>query len=200
MQEFILNIISSFGYLGITLLITVENIFPPIPSEVILTFGGFLTTYTSLTVFHVILASTLGSVLGAIILYYIGSILSQERLEKIVAGKVGKILRFKQEDIIKAMSSFETRGNFSVFICRCIPIVRSLISIPAGMTRMHLGKFLILTTLGSFIWNTVLISLGALFGESWEFLVFYVKQYSNVVLIIILVSCVSGFLYSKIKH
>ena len=134
MQEFIIQIIENWGYLGVGLLIAIENIFPPIPSEVILAFGWFMTTKTALNVVGVIIAATLGSTIGAIVLYLIGKILNKERLEKIVSGKIGKVLRLKKEDIEKADKWFDTKGQKTVFICRFIPIVRSLISIPAGMS------------------------------------------------------------------
>lgn len=102
MQETITQIMNNWGYLGIILLIAVENIFPPIPSEVILTLGGFMTTFTDLTLFGVILSSTLGSVLGAVVLYALGRCLSRDRLIRWVNGKAGKALRLKQSDIEKA--------------------------------------------------------------------------------------------------
>ena len=167
MQEFMLSIINQFGYLGVFLLIAIENIFPPIPSEVVLLFSGFMTTYTELNVVIMIIASTLGSLVGAIVLYYVGKILNKERLKKIVSGKIGKILRLKNEDIEKADKWFDTKGNKTVFFCRFIPIVRSLISIPAGMSEMPMLKFLIYTIVGSAIWNTVLIIAGNMVGENW---------------------------------
>ena len=93
MEELILQIIENWGYLGVGMLIAIENIFPPIPSEVILAFGGFMTTKTALNVVGVIIAATLGSTIGAIVLYLIGKILNKERLERIVSGKIGKVLR-----------------------------------------------------------------------------------------------------------
>ena len=157
-----------FGYWGIMLLIAVENLFPPIPSEVILTFGGFMTTYTSLNVAGVIVVSTLGSLIGAIALYGIGRIFNKERLMKIVSGRVGKVLRLKAQDVESAESWFERRGNGAVFLCRFVPIVRSLISIPAGMSEMRIAPFMLYTAAGSFIWNTVLVVIGSIVGENWE--------------------------------
>lgn len=170
----------SFGYIGMAVLILVENIFPPIPSELILTFGGFLTTHTNLTVAGVILSATIGSVVGAVMLYYIGLLLPRERLEQIVDGRIGQILRLNKTDIQKAMSWFNKKGKVTVFVCRCIPIVRSLISIPAGMANMRLGDFLLLTTLGSFIWNTILVSAGAWAGNSWMKIIHVMNTYSEV--------------------
>ena len=142
MQELMIQLMGQFGYIGVFLLIAIENIFPPIPSEVVLLFGGFMTTYTELNIIGMIVAATLGSLAGAIVLYYIGRILNKERLKKIVSGKIGKVLRIKNEDIDKADHWFDTKGNKTVFFCRFIPIVRSLISIPAGMSQMPMGKFL----------------------------------------------------------
>ena len=202
MEEIILSIMNQFGYIGVLLLIAIENVFPPIPSEVILLFGGFMTTYTELNVIGMIIFSTLGSLIGAIVLYYIGKILNKERLKKIVSGKVGKILRLKNEDIEKADHWFDTKGNKTVFFCRFIPIVRSLISIPAGMSEMPMLKFLIYTTFGSLIWNTVLVVIGNRVGENWTSILDILDKYSHIVLvllIIIAIVCIYLFYSKKIK-
>lgn len=183
MQDWIIHTMESlgnYGYLGIFLLITLENIFPPIPSEIILTFGGFLTTQTSLVAWGVIVSATIGSVAGAIILYGIGRLLSAERLAKILDGKLGKILHFKSEDVYKSCDWFNKRGKKSVLICRCIPIVRSLISIPAGMAKMEFGVFLLLTALGSLVWNCILVILGIIAGESYLKIVDAVGIYQTI--------------------
>ncbi len=202
MEEIILSIMNQFGYIGVLLLIAIENVFPPIPSEVILLFGGFMTTYTELNVIGMIIFSTLGSLIGAIVLYYIGKILNKERLKKIVSGKVGKILRLKNEDIEKADHWFDTKGNKTVFFCRFIPIVRSLISIPAGMSEMPMLKFLIYTTFGSLIWNTVLVVIGNRVGENWTSILDILDKYSHIVLvllIIIAIVCIYLFYSKKLK-
>lgn len=173
MQTWITELINNYGYFAIVALIAIENIFPPIPSEVILTFGGFLTTYTYMTPWLVILWSTVGSVIGAIILYFLGKLLPPERW--------GKLLRFKPEEVAGAQDWFLRRGQASVLLCRCVPIMRSLISIPAGMTRMNMVKFLVLTTIGSTIWNTLLVLLGAGAGSSWTLIVEYLGVYSWIV-------------------
>ena len=186
MQEFIISLMGQFGYFGVFFLIALENVFPPIPSEVILLFGGFMTTYTSLNIALMVVAATLGSLLGAIVLYYIGKILNKERLKKIVSGKVGKVLRLKEKDIDMADHWFDTKGNKTVFFCRFIPIVRSLISIQAGMSEMPMAKFLLYTTVGSAIWNTVLIVIGNRVGENWESILGVFDQYSHIVLILLI--------------
>lgn len=187
MQQFILHIIEQFGYFGVFFLILIENVFPPIPSEVILLISGFFSSYTSLSVFYMILASTLGSFLGAIILYYIGKIFNKERLKEIVNGRLGKILFLKENDIDKADEWFDNKGNKSVFFCRFVPIVRSLISIPAGMSEMPMGKFIIYTICGSMIWNTVLICLGYRLGSNWEYVLTILDKYQMVVIVILVI-------------
>ena len=195
MEQIIINIMEQVGYLGVFLLIAIENIFPPIPSEVILVFGGFMTTYTSLNIPIMILVATLGSLLGAIVLYYIGKIFNKERLKRIVNGKIGKVLRLKASDIEKADKWFDTKGNKTVFFCRFIPIVRSLISIPAGMSEMPMQKFLLYTILGSLIWNTVLIIVGSIVGDKWETIVGYLDNFSNIILIILVIIFVVVIIY-----
>lgn len=195
MEEFVISIMNQYGYFGIFFLIFIENIFPPIPSEVVLLFGGFMTTYSKLGVPLMILFSTLGSVVGAIVLYYVGKILNQERLKKIVSGKVGKILRLKASDIEKADRWFDTKGNKTVFFCRFIPVVRSLISIPAGMSEMAMTKFLLYTTVGSAIWNTVLLVIGNRVGKNWKDILGIMDQYSHVVLILLIILFVAFLVY-----
>ena len=194
MQVFIMDMINRFGYFGVVMLIFIENIFPPIPSEVILTFGGFLTTYTEITVLGTTIFSTIGSVLGAI---EFGRLMNSVRLNKFVDGKIGKRLHLKKEDIEKARESFLKQGNNAVFFCRFVPIVRSMISIPAGMAGMNYIHFLVLTTLGSFAWNIVLISLGAFAGNSWEKVTGYLSEYSAVAKIALVLLAVI-FLLRKI--
>ena len=202
MHIFIMDMMNSFGYIGIALLIMIENLFPPIPSEVILTFGGFMTTYTHLTVGGVVFFSTLGSTVGAIFLYYIGKLLSPEKLEQLIDGKLGKILHFKKSDVRKSIKKFQQKVNMTVFICRCIPILRSLISIPAGMSNMKMGNFLVLTIAGSALWNTILVSAGAAAGASWEKILEVMDTYSTVVIIIIGLSMFFGcfFYYRNRKN
>ncbi|ALU82285.1 TPA: DedA family protein [Listeria monocytogenes] len=191
METWITSIMADFGYIGIFVLIMVENLFPPIPSEIILTFGGFMTTVTSLNVVMVIIVATLGSVVGAILLYKVASYFGKERLTKIVL-KYGRILRLKESDIERAENFFLKYGSWAVFLCRMIPLIRSLISIPAGMTKMKMSRFLILTTAGSLLWNTVLIGLGAMLGESWSEIVVFMDSFSTIIYSIIVILVVVG--------
>lgn len=185
MDHWILEIMSSYGYLGLALLIMAENLFPPIPSEIILTFGGFMTTYTRMHIPGTVLSATVGSVGGALILYQAGRFLSPDRLDTLLSGRLGRILHLKKADIQKAADWFDSRGNYTVFFCRFIPIVRSLISIPAGMADMALGRFLWMTVAGSFLWNLVLICAGAAAGSSWQKAVEYFGSYTQAAKIVL---------------
>ncbi|WP_010268523.1 DedA family protein [Paenibacillus senegalensis] len=184
MKEWITEFMEQFGYLGILTMIAIENVFPPIPSEIILTFGGFMTTYSTLTVPGVIIAATYGSVLGAIVLYGIGRLLHVDRLEKWV-GRWGHLLNLKVEDLRKADRWFQKYGYWTVLFCRMVPLVRSLISIPAGMAKMNFWLFLFFTVLGTVVWNAVLVIIGAAVGESWESILHYMDIYANVVYVLI---------------
>jgi len=180
MEDWIFRIIEDYGYFGVFLIIVIENVFPPIPSEIVLSFSGFMTTKTNLTIPLMIVASTVGSVIGGTILYFIGTILDVERLEKIV-DKWGKYLQLKREDVYKADAWFDRYGIWTVFFCRMVPLLRSLISIPAGMSNMRFPLFFVFTLLGTVIWNTMLIVLGAKLGESWKEILTYTEVYSKFI-------------------
>lgn len=181
MQELVQNIMNQFGYPGIGLLILVETVFPPIPSEVILTFGGFLTTCTNLTITGVIASSTVASLAGAWLLYGLGRLLNPARIRSLFSGKLAKRLGFQEKEVGDTFGWFEKKGEKAVFFGRCIPIIRSLISIPAGMAGMKAGRFTVYTLAGSLIWDTMLVLLGAIAGESWEIIMEYTDAYSALV-------------------
>ena len=192
MDHWILDVMSRYGYLGLALLIMAENLFPPIPSEIILTFGGFMTTYTRMHIPGTVLSATVGSVGGALILYQAGRFLSPDRLDTLLSGRLGRILHLKKADIQKAADWFDSKGNYTVFFCRFIPIVRSLISIPAGMADMALGRFLWMTVAGSFLWNLILICAGAAAGTSWQKAVQYFGSYTQAAKIVLGVGALVG--------
>lgn len=197
MQNILINIMSKYGYIGVFFLILIENIFPPIPSEVILLLSGFMTHTSNLKVPLLILSSTLSSLLGAYILYFLGKILNEERINNIVNSKIGKILHLKLNDIKKSINWFNKKGSISVFFGRCIPIIRSLISIPAGISKMDIKIFTIYTFCGSLIWNTLLISLGKYLQNNWVIIIKYLKIYKEYVLIILLV-IISIYILKKV--
>jgi alkaline phosphatase len=198
MQDIMISIMNQFGYLGIALLIAIENIFPPIPSEVILTFGGFMTTISDMKIWRVILSATIGSVLGAVVLYSLGRWLNPQRLERWLDGRIGRIFHLKMQDVQRAEKWFARHGKSTVFFCRFIPIVRSLISIPAGMARMNMGVFLLLTALGTSLWNIVLVYAGAFFGTSWETAAGYMNTYAMIVSVVFaILIIIFGMLFYK---
>lgn len=192
MQEYLLALVTQYGYISIALIICIENIFPPIPSEVVLLFGGFLAFSSGLNQWMMILAATAGAVAGAIVLYLVGRLLPKEKLKKLLSGKVGKVLRLAPADIDKAETWFARYEYKAVFICRCVPVLRSVISVPAGMARMRPTPFLLLTIAGSFIWNTILVWAGFLAGDGWEAMAKYVDGFTTAAVILLGLAAVAG--------
>ncbi|MCF2611504.1 DedA family protein [Fusobacterium perfoetens] len=197
MEDYILNVLSKFSYLGIFFLIFIENVFPPIPSELILVFGGFISKSLNLNFLLLVIFATLGSSTGAIILYYAGKKIPLEKMESFLEKKWVKRLGFKPGDIKKSLKYFEKYSTFAVFFGRCIPVVRSLISIPAGMQNMSLRKFLIYTTIGSGIWNTLLIYIGRVTQDKWKEGLLILERYSNRILGLIILAFVIKFLVKR---
>ena len=167
MAKWAMGIISSTGYFGIVLLVCVENLFPPIPSEVIMPLAGYMVTQGQLSFVAIIAAGTAGSVLGALPLYYLGRKLGGERLKEF-ADKYGRWLTLSRRELERAERWFERHGAAAVFFCRLIPGLRSLISIPAGIGMMKLTPFLAYTTIGTALWTTLLVYLGYFLGSHFS--------------------------------
>ena len=167
LATFATNVIEAVGYPGVALLIFLENLFPPIPSEAILPLAGFLAGQGRLWLPAIIIAATIGAVAGALALYALGAWFSDRRLRRLIV-RHGKWLALSEADLDTANGWFDRYGGIAVLICRLVPIVRSIISIPAGLRRMPLLPFILYTALGSGIWNTVLILAGFWLGENWE--------------------------------
>ncbi|WJY26645.1 MULTISPECIES: DedA family protein [Sporosarcina] len=195
MEGWILAVLEQYGYFGVLALILIENVFPPIPSELILTFGGFLTVSRELSAVWMITAATAGSVIGAMILYGIGMFMDIQRLERL-ADRHGKWLRVTRHDIRRADAWFRKYGPWTVLLCRVIPLVRSLISIPAGMAGMNFPLFVILTAIGSFVWNTVLIALGMQLGTHWKLVLQYMDTYSVIIYALLL----AGLVFAGLRY
>lgn len=200
MEEVFTNLISQFGYAGVWFLIFFENVFPPIPSELILPLSGFFTTTTDLTLPGVIIAATIGSITGAYILYGVGRLLSRERLMSFFGTRPMRLLGFKPDDIASAVDWFDRKGQITVLICRCIPVVRSLISIPAGTAKMGVVRFSLYTFAGSAVWNTVLCSLGAAAGNAWETVTAQAEWVSDVVKYIIIAIVLVAVVWWVVKR
>ena len=167
MANWVISLILRTGYGGLALLMIAENVFPPIPSEVIMPLGGYLAHQGKLTFLGVIVAGTAGAVLGALPLYWLGRRIGEEKLRDF-ADHHGRWLALSCGDIDRAMSWFERHGATAVLLGRLVPGVRSLISIPAGINQMNLGAFLAYTTLGSAVWTTVLAGAGYALGQQFK--------------------------------
>jgi membrane protein DedA with SNARE-associated domain len=195
MAKWVMEVIYSIGYAGILMLMFAENVFPPIPSELIMPLAGFMTADGKFTFPAVVIAGTIGSVLGSLPLYYAGRGFGEERLKKL-ADRHGRWVTVSARDIERAKKWFDKYGGWALLLCRLIPGVRSLISIPAGLGRMNAAMFLLYTTIGMAVWTTFLASLGyflrANFGK--------VEEYLNPISYVVLAGLIIFYIYRVITH
>lgn len=178
------DVVETLGYLGVALLVAVENIFPPIPSEVVLGVAGYTAARGDAWVVGMIIAATIGSVVGAWTLYGFSAAIGPLRLRAIVI-RYGAWIGFGESDLDRAEGWFDRRSRLAVLVCRCIPLIRSLISIPAGFRRMPLKTFTLFTLIGSLVWNTVIITAGYLLAEQWEKVLDYTEPFQTLVMVVI---------------
>lgn len=181
--EWVVSVMDALGAPGVGLLVALENLFPPIPSELILPLAGFTSSLGSMHLVSAIAWATIGSVLGALALYWVGRAFGHERIARWAA----KLPLVDPADVERTVAWFGRHGRKAVFLGRMIPIFRSLISIPAGMRNMRLPKFVLLTTAGSTIWNTILIVAGFMLGENWEVVEEYAGYFQNLVIVAVVV-------------
>ncbi len=198
MVEWITNTMSSLGYLGIGLLMFAENLFPPIPSELIMPLAGFTVAKGEMNFVFAVLAGVLGTVLGALPWYYAGKIVSEERL-RALADKYGKWMALSGKDIDKADRWFDRHGNQAVFFCRLVPGVRTLISLPAGISGMPLAPFLLYSTLGTTLWVGLLTYLGFVLGDNYDLVDEYLGPVSKIVLGLLVVAFIAWVVLKKQK-
>ncbi|MEV4292463.1 DedA family protein [Nonomuraea bangladeshensis] len=178
MTDWLIGLMETLGAPGAGLAIALENLFPPLPSEVILPMAGFTASQGELDLLDVIVWTTIGSVVGALALYWVGAMLGRDRVIRLVE----RMPLLKTSDVEKTEAFFQRHGRKTVFFGRMIPVFRSLISIPAGVERMPLPMFLLLTTGGSLIWNVIFVYAGYLLGEQWHLVETYVGVGTNVVI------------------
>ncbi|HIZ96587.1 MAG TPA: DedA family protein [Candidatus Ligilactobacillus excrementavium] len=197
--EMITTAIDQYGYLGIVFLIALENVFPPIPSEVVLVFAGYSTLHTNLGILGATIAATFGAYIGALILYVVGRFLNVDQLKRFANSKAGRIIRLKEDDIDKTASFFNKHGGWTILFGRCVPVIRSLISIPAGMTRYPLGKFSLLTIGGTLLWNFILINLGHYAGKAWRQMLVMIDEWLYVLLAFAVIIVGVIWLVRKVK-
>ena len=167
MVQWATDVIDAIGLAGVAFLVALENIFPPIPSELILLLAGFNVSEGRFGMVGAVLAATAGSVVGAYFLYAVGRLVQDERLERFLAG-AGRFVGLKRTDVHKGFQWFDRHGTFVVLFGRLIPVVRSVVSIPAGSDNMPIARFTILTAAGSLVWNTVWVAVGWGLGDQWE--------------------------------
>lgn len=187
MLEWITSTMSSLGYLGIALLMFLENLFPPIPSELVMPVAGFTVAQGKMEFAPVVLAGVVGTVIGALPWYYAGTILGEKRLEKL-ADKYGRWLTISSKDIKKAKRWFDRHGSKAVFFCRLVPGVRTLISLPAGMSSMALLPFLLYSTLGTLLWVGILTYAGYVLGNNYYLVEEYMGPISKIILVALIVT------------
>ena len=180
---------STFAYLTICLAMFLENIIPPIPSEIIMPLGGFFVYQEKLNVFILVFCGLFGTILGSLPWYYLGRLVNEKKLSRFL-DKRGKYVGITSDDLAKSKRWFDKYGVSLVFWGRLVPGIRTLISVPAGMELMPLRKFLIWTTLGSLIWVAILTYAGLILGENWQIIESYLDQIKYIlkpILILILV-------------
>ena len=184
LAQWVQDVIESLGYLGVALLVIAENLFPPIPSEIVLPFAGFVARRGDGSVIVMVVASTVGSVVGALVLYAIAAAIGPERIHAFVV-RFGKWFGVKESDMVRAEQWFDRRSNAAVLVGRCVPLIRSLVSIPAGFRRMRFVPFVVLTAVGSAVWNVALIGAGAALGDQWDRVGDYVGIFQWIVILAI---------------
>lgn len=199
MTDWIISIMEQLGYFGIALLMFLDNVFPPIPSEVIMPSAGFAASKGQLLLSGVIIAGSIGSLVAAALLYWVGRKIPNQSIFNWV-DRYGKYLFIKSEDVKKALDWFEKYGHRVVFFGRMVPAVRSLISIPAGMSHMPFWKFMLYSSVGTIIWTTFLACVGYYFGNNIELMqqIFSRVGYVIIVIVIVLI-LVAYFFYKKSK-
>ena len=211
LANWVQDVINQFGYLGVALLVVIENVFPPIPSEIVLPFAGFVAqqgasavnatadaAQSDTTVIGMMIAATVGSVVGALILYFVSAAIGPERLRGFVE-RFGKWFGVKSSDLVRAEEWFDRRSSAAVLVGRCVPLIRSIVSIPAGFRRMKLTSFVVLTAIGSAVWNIALIGAGAVLGDQWERVGEYVGVFQWLVVAAVLLLLVR-FVVSRLKN
>lgn len=192
------DVIERLGAVGVALLVILENVFPPIPSEIVLPFAGFVAQRGDGSVVVMIFAATVGAVVGAVILYGVSALIGPDRLRAFVV-RFGRWFGVKLTDLERAENWFDRHAVAAVLLGRCVPLIRSVVSVPAGFRRMSIAPFLLYTAVGSLVWNTALIGAGAILGDQWDRVEPYVATLQWVV-VGLLVLLVLRFAITKLRH
>lgn len=201
MEQWITDFMTQYGYVGVFILVFLEYVIHPFPSEIILTFAGFMTNQSNLNILIVCIITVIAAVLGSLVLYAVGALIGEERLYRFI-DKRGRLIGIKTKDLDKTVNWLNKYGHWAIFIGRFIPIVRTLISLPAGITRMNVPVFILLTAIGTGMWNIFLIMLGRTLGNHWHQILVYVGMYSKIFIIIIAIAVIYlvYLWFKRIKH
>lgn len=181
-RQIVEQVVSTLGYPGIALIMFAENFFPPLPSETMMLFSGFLVGEGKLSLHGVLIAGTAGMLLGALLVYYLGRWLD-DRVIRAFVNHYGRFLTISERELDRALAAFSRYGGLLVVFGRFIPIIRALIALPAGMSRMPLRRFILFITLGSVLYNSVQVLIGAFLGENWTQMLTFVEQYEDLVIV-----------------
>jgi len=195
LTDWVIDVIRELSYLGVAFLVVLENLFPPIPSEVVLPFAGVVAADGDANLLLMVAVATVASVVGAWILYGIAAAVGPDRIHTFLV-RYGKWFRLTNDDVAKTESFFDRHAAKAVLIGRCVPLIRSLISVPAGFRRMNFATFTLYTAIGSLVWNLVLIWAGYLLRDRWHVVedVLGVVQY---VVIAAILGFVAWFVWSR---
>jgi membrane protein DedA with SNARE-associated domain len=192
----IIHLIQSIGYFGIFILMTLDSMLIPIPSEITMPFAGFLASQGTLSLPLVILMGALGNVIGSLVGYYIGSVLEEKALLSLIKS-YGKYLLISEKDYIQSEKWFKKYGNGIVFLARLMPGIRTFISLAAGMFEMEIKRFIFYTFLGCVLWSGVLTCIGFYLGKKWENLGPLFNKFQDVILVLLILA-IGYFIYHKI--
>ena len=189
------NAMQLMGYPGLALVMFLENVFPPIPSEIVLPLAGTLTVSKDpavppqFNIVSVIVWATLGSFLGAWLWYWVGYLIGEERVRKLLR-KVGKVIMITESDLDKALDWFNRYGEWCVFFGRMVPIIRTLISVPAGLSKMHWLKFSAFTIMGTALWNIFLGFAGRILGDNYTVIIEWIDRFKYLVIIVCVIAVI----------
>ena len=186
MSDWILTLVDRLGPLGVAILVAAENIVPPIPSEVVLPLAGFRARSGTMNVFVVWVAATAGALAGAVVLYALGHLFGYERLHRLAGHRWFFVV--SQDDLERGQQVFDRHGSWIVAVSRCIPVIRSVVSIPAGIARMPLARFCVLTVIGSGVWNAIFVGAGWMLADNWQ----QVDRYVGPATLVVLAAIVAG--------
>lgn len=192
--DLMVSLMDVIGPYGAGIAIAAENLFPPLPSEAILPMAGLAASRGAFTLWEAILWTTIGSVVGALVLYGIGAWVGTDRLRRVAE----RLPLMKGEDVDRTVAWFHKYGGAAVFFGRFVPIFRSLISIPAGVVRMPIWRFVLYTGAGSAIWNTIFVLVGWYLGESWHIVEQYMDVVQNVVIVAVVIA-VAWFVVVRVR-